>query len=55
MTPRFQALMGQTSTIREAREGVQTAAGASVATADQSVAAHAPDLARTAANLAGAL
>lgn len=53
MAPRLQALMGRAS-IREAREGVQTAAGASVATAYQSVAADAPGLARTAANLTGA-
>lgn len=46
--------MGQTSTIREAVEGVQTTAGTSVATAHQSVAAHAPPLARTTAPLARA-
>lgn len=51
---RLQALMGQTS-VREAREVVHAAAGASVATADQSVAAHAPGIARTTANLPRAL
>jgi len=52
--PRLQALMGQTS-VREAREVVRAAAGASVATANQSVAAHAPGIAWATANLPGAL
>lgn len=42
--------MGQTG-VREAHEIVDAAAGAAVATADQPVAAHAPGLARSAANL----
>jgi len=46
--------MGQTS-VRETREVVRAAAGASVATADQSVAAHAPGIAWATANLSGAL
>jgi len=52
--PRLQALMGQTS-VRETREVVRAAAGASIATADQSVAAHTPGIAWTTANLPGAL
>lgn len=54
VAPRLQALMGQTG-VREAHEIVDAAAGAAVATADQPVAAHAPGLARSAANLPRAL
>lgn len=52
--PRLQALIRQTS-IRKARKVVHAAAGASVAGADQSVAAHAPGIARTSTSLPGAL
>lgn len=52
--PRLQALIGQTG-IREAHEVVHAAAGASVAGADQSVAAHAPSIARTSTSLPGTL
>lgn len=41
--------------VREAHEIVDAAAGAAVAAADQPVAAHAPGLARPAADLPGAL
>lgn len=54
IAPRLQALMWQTG-VRVAHEIVHAAAGASVATADQSVAAHAPGLAWSTADLSGAL